>query len=233
MRRWNFWLPPLRQALRPLGARLLPLFFEVLIRSDKTLNPITRVLRGNLIGETMDTIDEFAGPDTPLQFDRPPLIEIDVPPGDYRAWLVATDLPTAVGEAGPSACAFCIENDDGSLVVTQVLRGRPQKSSEQKAFIACLLAVLERIPAGSDIVIYCRSPLIVNAINGLLIKWQNEGRLHGKDAVAYAPLWRRVLTRRAEQATIRAETIETDDIKGNQIMDDLMSRARKARPDPS
>jgi hypothetical protein len=109
--------------------------------------------------------------------------------------------------------------------------GRPTESDESKAYVAALLGVLQRLPAKSTITIYCRSKWIVDAINGGLRKWNDEGRLTGGKKVRYAKMWKEVLQQIARIGFGPEGLVaKQPDAEGQEVIERLKMWARDGRP---
>ena len=172
--------------------------------------------------------------DRSQEWNRRPLPSLNIPPGRFEAWIAATDLPPYPGGRGASACAWeILRCGEAAPIISEVRPGRPIESDEQKAYVAGVLGVLERLPAKSMVTIYCRAQWVVDAINGDLDKWKSQGRLGGKNAVAYAAIWKRILARRSQinsdVSAVSAQLLRSDDTKGQQIIDRLTVEARRVR----
>lgn len=166
------------------------------------------------------------------EWGRPALSVLEIPPDDYLAYIAATDDPPVPYIAGSSACAWELRHAASLEVIKlEVWSGRPRKSSENKGYVAGVLGVLERLPAGSKATLICRSDWIVNALNGDLWLWIDEGRLKGKRQVAYADIWQRIAHQivriSADRSAISGAHPGTDH-EAQRIIEQLLAKARAA-----
>lgn len=158
------------------------------------------------------------------------LTAYSISPNEFEAWITATDAPPALRELGPSVCAWQLRpKGTSTFLPPERWPGRPVESDESKGYVAAVAGVLDRVPVGSKVIIYCRADWIVNAINRDLYKWEKKGELDGKRP--YCRIWRHILER------IREISSDPTDISAalptaadNEIIKLLKKSAREARP---
>lgn len=173
--------------------------------------------------------------DRTQEWNKPVLPVLKIPAGSFEAWVAATDLPPRPGARGPSACAWEILRLGATKPVKSEVRpGDPVESDEQKAYVAGVLGVLERLPARSSVVICCNAKWVVDGLNGDLDKWKAEGRLKGRKTVGYAVIWSRILEARArvnaDPREIKGKQLKDDDIRSSEIIIRLQAKAKRVRP---
>jgi ribonuclease HI len=112
-------------------------------------------------------------------------------PGEFEAWILASDQPPALGEQGPSIAAFAVRRVGEENFCIGVAQSK-STSEEYRAYVAAAVGSLEVLAPHSKIRIYSHHEIIVRVVNELMSGWQKRGWRNAKgERVAAAEIYQR------------------------------------------
>lgn len=116
-----------------------------------------------------------------------------VEPGEFEAWLVASDLPQDPerGRSGPSSHGWEIRRLGQTTVEDRNVVASGTASEESNGYVTGVYRIAEAVPEGSNVLIWTRSSVVVQALRRG-IKGLRARNFKGADRkpLAHADYWR-------------------------------------------